>query len=164
MKQNIYFVGFMGCGKTTIGTKLATYKGKRFQDLDECIVEQVGTSIATLFATQGENYFRQIETEVLLATEAYQNTIIATGGGVIETPQNRVFLKQKKVIYLDWPFEVLYERVEGDMRRPLVQDKATLQALYERRKKLYEEVASDRIICEDYTPYTLAHYLAERIR
>lgn len=164
MQSNIYLIGFMGCGKTTVGGHLATYLGKKFQDLDEMIINEANMPIATIFQEYGESYFRTLEAKVLYKTKKNNASIIATGGGIIERVENREFLKRQRVIYLKWSFDTLYTRIEGDAKRPLATTKEALSALYERRQKLYEEVATDIIVCDGHTPYSLAKYLTERMK
>ena len=164
MQRNIYLVGFMGCGKTTVGGQLAIYQGKKFQDIDALIVKEADMAIAEIFKRYGEDYFRTLETKTLYQTAHEHAAVIATGGGIIEREENRAFLKSQKVIYLSWSFDVLYERIAGDTSRPLVSTKEALRDLYERRQKYYAEVATDILMCDGETPYSVSKYLAERIR
>lgn len=164
MRGNIYLVGFMGCGKSTVGEQLAIYQGKKFQDIDELIIKETKKPIATLFEEYGEHYFRTLESKILFKTHKSKASVIATGGGIIENMENREFLKRQKVIYLKWSFETLYARIEGDARRPLAKDYDTLHKLYKKRQGWYEEVATEAVNCEGHTPYSLAKYLTERMK
>lgn len=162
--RNIYLVGFMGCGKTTIGEQLALYQGKKFCDLDRIIVEEAGMPITTVFERYGEAKFRALESKCLQETEEERCAIIATGGGIVVSELNREFLKRQRVVFLKWPFEVLYERIKGDAKRPLAKSEDMLRDLYTAREKWYEEVATYVIDCEGHTPYSLSKLLMEQVK
>ncbi|MGL4363230.1 MAG: shikimate kinase [Cellulosilyticaceae bacterium] len=164
MKNNIYLIGFMGCGKTTIGQQIAIQQGKKFYDLDRQVVKSEGKSIKYLFETYGETYFRKVETNILLETKHYKQVIIATGGGVVECEENREFLKNQFVIYLDLPFELVYQRVKNDDSRPLAISKDKLYERYVKRQNLYEEVSAYKILCEGHTPYRLSKLILDQIK
>ena len=98
MQGNIYLVGFMGCGKTTVGGQLAIYEGKKFIDIDALIVKEAHLSIPRIFKNYGEAYFRTLESQTLQKTTQEHAAIIATGGGIVQQEANRVFLKEQRVI------------------------------------------------------------------
>ncbi|MGL5677055.1 MAG: shikimate kinase [Cellulosilyticaceae bacterium] len=162
--ENTYLVGFMGCGKTTIGEQLSSCQGRKFYDLDTCIVQRAGMPISKVFEVYGEDYFRKLETACLKATSKERGAIIATGGGIVTREENRLFLKGQKVIFLNWPFELLYERIRGDSKRPLVTTEEALRKLYDARQGWYEEVATYSIDCKGHTPYSLSRLLTEQIK
>lgn len=149
MNNNIYIIGFMGCGKTTIGHQVAMYRHKAFIDLDKEIENREKASIPYLFKTQGEDYFRDVESLMLLQTDKKQECVIATGGGIISREINREFLGKQKTIYLDWDFETLYERIKNDSNRPNVKSYEQLEKLYKSRTRLYESAETYRIKCEN---------------
>jgi shikimate kinase len=142
MAQPIVITGFMGCGKSRIARALAQNLNVRFVDLDESITARTGRTPAQLIDEDGEPAFRLIETdtlrEVLNAGEA---GVIALGGGAWIETANRDLIDQYgcSTIWLDVPFEVCWARIEtGAEDRPLGRTKAQAEALYERRRPIYQ--------------------------
>jgi shikimate kinase len=125
---NIYLIGMMGSGKSTIGPLLAQHLGYSFLDTDTTIEQLVGQSVAEIFQTVGETEFRQIETQVLAEVSAHLRLVVATGGGIAIEQENWNHLHQGLVIWLDPPVEVLVERLQCDTTRPLLANAADLQS------------------------------------
>lgn len=141
---SIFLVGPMGAGKTTIGKLLAKHLGRTFIDCDWYIAEQTGADIPWIFEKEGEMGFRERETKALSELSVMSNIVMATGGGAVGRPENRQLIKQGLVIYLDASVDTQLARTKKDKNRPLLQNdnpKAILQALYEKRSPLYQEVA-----------------------
>jgi shikimate kinase len=139
---NLYLIGMMGCGKTTIGQLLAQKLRYRFCDTDAAIVQSTGYEISQIFAESGEPTFRQIETQVLSEISAYTRLVVATGGGIILERMNWSYLHQGLVIWLDVPVETLLQRLQWDTTRPLLQDpdpQQKLKYLLEKRQPLYAQ-------------------------
>lgn len=147
--RHIVLTGFMGSGKSSVGKDLATMLGLRFVDLDAEIESREGRSIPEIFAAEGEAVFREIETSVardVLASKAL--AVIATGGGFPIQETNRKLVRdcsQAVVVYIDVSVEEAARRVAGDVHRPLAQDKARFEALYNTRKPIYEAFADFKI-------------------
>lgn len=143
--QNIYLVGLMGAGKTTIGRGLAKKFGWRFIDSDHEIEARTGVSIPTIFEIEGEEGFRRREAQVIEELSKLSNIVMATGGGVVLAPMNRECLKRNGVVvFLDVPPVQLYERTRNDRNRPLLQvadPLARLKSLHAERTPYYREVA-----------------------
>jgi shikimate kinase len=138
----IYLVGFMGCGKSTVGRALAEELGWRFVDLDAEIEKAEGTSIAEMFEARGEAAFRLVEAAALRSVvrkiECGQPHVIALGGGAFLQDDNVTLLADKGVcIWLDCPFEMVRRRVAENEQRPLARDPQTFRALYETRRPQY---------------------------
>ena len=125
---NIYLIGMMGSGKSTIGSLLAKQLGYGFLDTDATIEKLVDQNVTEIFQTIGETEFRQIETKVLAEVSAHLRLVVATGGGIAIARENWNHLHQGLVIWLDPPVEVLVERLHGDTTRPLLADTADLQS------------------------------------
>jgi len=144
-------IGLMGCGKSSIGRRLAKRLDMPLIDLDELIVERAGCSIPDIFAQFGEDYFRDMESSILHDI-INQQAIIATGGGVVLREANRNLLKtHPPVIWLKAAPEFLAERISGDANRPLIANQDALQtltALATDRYPLYAACA-DLIIARD---------------
>ncbi|MEF9959712.1 MAG: shikimate kinase [Niameybacter sp.] len=161
--KNIYLIGFMGCGKTTLASTLAKSLQREWIDLDERIVCQEQMPIAHIFEQKGEAYFRQVEAALLQEISCTSGKIISTGGGIVGDKRNQDSLKKGICIYLDWPFEELYTRIADDATRPLAKSYDQLKALYETRKPLYEASCTLHVNCTGQTPYHLKHYLIETL-
>ena len=145
MTDNIFLVGLMGAGKSTIGRRLAKELGRQFRDSDSEIEKKTGVSIDVIFDIEGEQGFRQRETGVLKELVAARSIVLATGGGVVLAPENRQLLRDNGlVIYLKATAEQLADRVRLDRRRPLLPagDKlATMRELMTRREPMYQQLA-----------------------
>jgi len=140
---NIVLVGFMGCGKTTIGRKLAVRLGYRFLDTDHQSEQEQGCRVTTLFRERGEAYFRQLETDLLRRLMTITNTVISTGGGILTTPGNLELIRRiGRSVYLKADVKDIVERVSRNNKRPLLQTGDPLQtilALLEQRHPLYQQ-------------------------
>ncbi|MFC5303122.1 shikimate kinase [Azospira restricta] len=143
--ENIYLVGLMGAGKTTIGKVLARRLGWRFVDSDHEIEARTGVRIPTIFEIEGEEGFRRRETQVLRELTGLRNVVMATGGGAVIAEENRRLLRDHGlVVYLDVSPAQLYERTRHDRNRPLLQVADPLRRLQEllaAREPFYREVA-----------------------
>lgn len=128
-KTNLYLIGMMGAGKTTIGKKLANKLSYRFIDTDTLIEKTAGKPVSQIFADSGEAAFRQLESEVLSQTSSYTELVVATGGGIITQSINWSYLRHGIVIWLDVPIPVLVARLSGDTTRPLLQQGDLTQKL-----------------------------------
>jgi shikimate kinase len=137
---NLYLVGMMGAGKSTLGHHLAGHLGYRFLDTDALIEQVAGQPIAEIFASVGEADFRTLETEVLAQVSAYTRVVIATGGGIVLQPMNWSYLRHGVVVWLDVPLPELESRLQDDRDRPLLQRpdwKTHLATLLAQRHPLY---------------------------
>lgn len=146
VKQSLFLVGPMGAGKTTIGKLLAQELKLNFKDTDKEIEERTGADIAWIFDVEGEQGFRQRETQVLdELTQQMPPVVLATGGGVIIKSENRGFLCARGlVVYLKAGIDSQVERTSKDKKRPLLQNEnpqQVLENLMQERQPLYEEVA-----------------------
>ena len=157
---NIYLIGMMGSGKSTIGKILARKLNYRFFDTDVLIEKVAQKTIPEIFETEGETYFRDLETNVLKELSAHNHSAIATGGGIIQKTTNWGCLRQGLIVWLDADIEVLLERVANDTNRPLA---SKLESLLEKRRPLYAQadlkVKSDR----DKTPEQVAMEIIKKI-
>lgn len=149
-KDNYVLIGFMGSGKTTFGKALAKHCGMDFLDTDEYIEQQAGKSIAQIFQEDGEEAFRQIETETLVQLrDSLHNTVVATGGGMPLREDNARLLKEIGTVnYLTATSKEIYDRVKGDTKRPLLQTENPYEricSMMKERKPKYE-AACDKVI------------------
>lgn len=144
-RTNIYLVGLMGAGKTTVGRQLARRLGRVFYDSDHEIVERTGVPIPTIFEIEGEDGFRRREAQTIAELSINDNIVLATGGGVVLNPENRRRLHDTGwVVYLNVPPVMLFERTRHDRNRPLLRvpdPLARLEELHALRDPLYRETA-----------------------
>ncbi|MGB7502871.1 MAG: shikimate kinase [Azonexus sp.] len=144
-RSNIYLVGLMGAGKTTIGRQLARRLGRRFYDSDHEIIARTGVPIPTIFEIEGEEGFRRRESQAIAELTSGSDIVLATGGGVVLSPENRRRLHDTGwVVYLNVPPAMLFERTRNDRNRPLlrVEDPlGKLEELHALRDPLYRETA-----------------------
>jgi len=147
MKQanNIYLIGLMGAGKTTMGRKLAQALQWPFYDSDRVIEETTGVSIPMIFEYEGEEGFRDREQEIIDYLTSLDQIVMATGGGAILRPENRQKLQQNGfVVYLECSIERILQRTRRDTQRPLLQTenpRERLEQLLQEREPLYRECA-----------------------
>ncbi len=159
--RNIFLIGPMGAGKSTIGRALAKELKLEFFDSDEVIEERAGADIAWIFDLEGEEGFRQREIKVIEELTQKQNIVLATGGGVVISPENRTVLAARgTVIYLKTSLEQQYERTKRDTRRPLLQTENLTERLEElrvARQPYYEELADVSFETDKLTVKAVAH-------
>jgi len=139
---NLYLIGMMGVGKTTVGRLLAEKLNYRFFDTDALIERLAGQPITQIFAEAGEPEFRRLESQVLAELSAYKKLVIATGGGVVLERLNWSYLQHGIVVWLDVPVEQLYSRLRPSTTRPLLltaEPLAKLQELLAQRQDLYAQ-------------------------
>lgn len=122
MKSNIFLIGFMGAGKSTIACALKKSFGMQLIEMDEQIEAQEGMAITEIFAAKGEAYFRSCETALLESLEAQENTVVSCGGGVAMRECNVKAMRQSgTIVYLSTRPETVYERVKHSHNRPLLE-------------------------------------------
>ena len=135
--MNIYLIGMPGCGKTTLGKRLARETNHKFIDLDSYIEKKEKKKISDIFKDNGEDYFRELESKALLSFKNKDNVIISTGGGIIKNKANKD-LMNGLCVYLSVPVGILEERTSKSKTvRPLLKTK-TIVELYNERKDLYD--------------------------
>jgi shikimate kinase len=165
-KLNIFLVGMMGCGKSTVGQLLAAQIGYQFFDTDH-LVEQVSQqSISSIFEMAGEEEFRAIESKVLGEISAYTKLVIATGGGIVMRQENWGYLRQGLVVWIDVPAEVLWQRIASDRSRPLIntpEPQATLTKILDNRRHRYAAADLHISVTADQAPASVAAQILEKI-
>lgn len=174
LKSNVILIGYMGCGKSTIGRGLSQQQNLSFLDTDAWIEEKEGITISQIFAGKGEPYFRDLETECLKellkekkcreVTTDFQKKekgslekemkgyVVSVGGGLPVREENRLLLQQLgQVIYLKAQADTIYERIKGDTTRPLLQTENPLQRIKEMMSVREEKyvAAAHKIIVVD---------------
>jgi len=147
--ENIYLIGLMGVGKTTIGKQLAKALQRPFYDSDKVIEESTGVDIPTIFSYEGEEGFRIREQSVIQHLTSLQGIVMATGGGAVLKQENREALKGSGfVVYLHCSIDKILYRTRHDTQRPLLKTanpRQRLQTLLAQREPLYQECADFKI-------------------
>ena len=149
---NIILIGFMGAGKTTISDYLSTMFAMNIVEMDQVIEEREEMSIQDIFATYGEEYFRELETNLLIEMQSRKNTVISCGGGVAMRERNVAEMKKNgRVVLLPASPETIYERVKDSNNRPVLNGRKNVQGiseLMEQRREKYE-AAADIVVNTD---------------
>lgn len=166
-KRNVFLVGPMGAGKTTIGKQLAQSLHLEFIDSDQEIEARTGAPIDWIFDIEGEEGFRKREKEVIEELTQKQGVVLATGGGAIIESDNRTFLAGRGiVVYLETSIEQQLERTRRDKRRPLLQSddpESTLIELNEKRDVLYREIADIVVATNENSIKSVANKIISQI-
>ncbi|HAB80441.1 MAG TPA: shikimate kinase AroK [Glaciecola sp.] len=166
-KRNIFLVGPMGAGKSTIGRHLADELHLEFFDSDHEIERKTGADIAWIFDLEGEDGFRKRELETINELTDKQGIVLATGGGSIITPAVRNRLSARGiVVYLQTTIDKQVARTQRDKRRPLLQNddpEVVLRNLAESRNPLYEEVADYVVDTDDQSARSVANQIIQKI-
>lgn len=161
--DNIYLVGLMGAGKTTIGRQLAKRLGRPFFDSDHEIEARTGVRVPTIFEIEGEDGFRRREAQTIAELTAEKGIVLATGGGAVLSAENRRCLHESGwVVYLNVTPALLYERTRHDRNRPLLQvpdPLGRLAELYAIRDPLYREAAHIVVDGSRYAASSVVQYL-----
>lgn len=159
--NSIVLCGFMGSGKTVVGRELAKIMGCKFVDTDEMIEAEQGMAIKAIFATRGEEYFRDLEHEMCKKVADMKNCVVSTGGGAMTYRRNVDAIKQgSKVVFLDASFPVICQRIGDSTTRPLFRDKEKAKQLYDERKAKYL-AAADYVINGDMSARKTALEIAD---
>ena len=151
---NLFLIGPMGAGKTSIGRRLARQLGMAFLDLDVEFETRVGASIALTFEIEGESGFRKRECDLLAELVRRRGVVLSTGGGAVLDAHNRELLRNNGfVIWLDTDVDTQLSRLQADRQRPLLQGpdrRAKLERMAELRNPLYAETADLRISASSF--------------
>ncbi|MEN8777729.1 MAG: shikimate kinase AroK [Glaciecola sp.] len=166
-KRNIFLVGPMGAGKSTIGRHLADELHLEFFDSDHEIESKTGADIAWIFDLEGEEGFRKRELDTINELSDKQGIVLATGGGSIITPAVRNRLSARGiVVYLQTTIDKQVARTQRDKRRPLLQNddpETVLRNLAKERNPLYEEVADYVVDTDDQSARSVANQIIQKI-
>lgn len=165
---NVFLIGPMGAGKTTIGRHLATLLHKRFVDVDQEIEKRTGVSIPVIFEIEGEDGFRRRESAVIDELTRDTDIVLATGGGAVLLEENRKVLKERGIVaYLQADIETLVERTRRDRNRPLLQTdnpRGKIEELLQQREPIYREIADVIINTGQRAPSSVARDVAVRLK
>ena len=166
--RRIVLTGFMGAGKSTIGALLAKKLGWVFVDSDVSIEASAGKAIARIFAEDGEDYFRELETEAIHTQSRYPYLVLALGGGAMENPATRAVLAslpETVIVFLDAPLEVMISRClaqPGAAERPVLADRERLVQRFTGRLPFYRG-AHLTVATENLEPLDVVERILEQI-
>lgn len=166
--RNIFLIGPMGAGKSTVGRHLAQLLDKEFHDSDQEIEERTGASVALIFDIEGEQGFRKRETAILDELTRLDNMVLATGGGAILSKENRHLLRSRgTVVYLDADLDTLMRRTHRDRKRPLLQTsdrRQKLEKIMQQRESLYRSEADVVVTTDGRSPVAVARKVATSLQ
>lgn len=161
--MRIYLTGFMGCGKTTVGRRLAQRLGVGFVDLDEEIERRAGMTVRQIFEQQGEPVFRQMEAEALRGSLALPDVVVALGGGTTAFESNAALIRSNGLsVWLNPAFATISSRIggRGKADRPLFKDDVQALALYRERLPAYRRADVTMDVAPDEGPEEIAARIA----
>jgi shikimate kinase len=163
-KRNIFLVGPMGAGKSTIGRQLAQQLNMEFFDSDQEIERRTGADVGWVFDVEGEAGFRDREEKIINELTEKQGIVLATGGGSVKSRETRNRLSARGVVvYLETTIEKQLARTQRDKKRPLLQvdepPREVLEALADERNPLYEEIADVTIRTDDQSAKVVANQI-----
>lgn len=167
MKENIFLIGFMGTGKTTVSRRLSGLLGYREIDLDQEIEERQNRKISEIFAAEGEEYFRNLETSLVREFETGEGYVVSCGGGAVLRQENVDSMKKNgRIVLLTAEPETVYARVRYGKNRPLLNGNMNVEyiaSLMERRRACYEAAADIVIATDEKTPEKIAEEIVHGI-
>jgi shikimate kinase len=163
--KNIYLIGFMGSGKSTVGKILAEKLNMNFVDIDKLIEEKEGMRIKDIFEQKGESYFRELERKQIEAIVNQEGLVVSTGGGLGANLGNMNLMKKNgDVVWLDVSLNTVLDRLKNDQDRPLLkQPTEKIRQLFEERKNVYR-LANIRINADKKTPSQIVEEILTKIK
>lgn len=165
---NIFLIGFMGTGKSTVAKALKKETGAEIIEMDQLIAQRENLSIPKIFEEKGEAYFRNVETELLMELQSGEKTIVSCGGGVPMREKNVLEMKKNgKVVLLTALPETILERVRDNEDRPLLQNRKSVEGireLMEQRREKYEAAADVMVATDGKSAETIAREILQTIR
>jgi shikimate kinase len=163
--KNIYLIGFMGSGKSTVGKILAEKLNMNFVDIDKLIEEKEGMRIKDIFEQKGESYFRELERKQIEAIVNQEGLVVSTGGGLGANLGNMNLMKKNgDVVWLDVSLNTVLDRLKNDQDRPLLkQPTEKIRQLFEERKNVYR-LANIRINADKKTPSQIVEEILIKIK
>lgn len=168
IKDNIFLIGFMGAGKSTIARALQQELGFPLVEMDERIVQEQGMSINDIFAQYGEAHFRDIESQLIVDLGKDEPSIVSCGGGVVVRPENTQNMKKSgHIIFLKATPQTIYERVKNSTDRPILNGHMNVEyiaGLMEKRRALYEEAADITIQTDGKTREQVCREIIGKLR
>lgn len=167
MKENIFLIGFMGAGKSSVARALVEQLHCPLVEMDEQIVKEQGMSINEIFEKYGEDHFREIESQLILALGSRQASVISCGGGVVVRPENTEYMKKSgRIVYLQASPQTVYDRVKNSNDRPILKGHMNVEyiaQLMEKRRALYEAAAELTVVTDGKSTKEIAGEIIGRL-
>ncbi|MDY5576461.1 MAG: shikimate kinase [Lachnospiraceae bacterium] len=167
MKTNIFLIGFMGTGKSTVSKKLSGMTSMREVDLDVFVEEKAGMCISRIFEEKGEKAFRDMETECLKVVLKQNDCIISCGGGTVIREENVDYMRENgTIVLLTATPETIYQRVKDNQNRPILNGNMNVEyisTLMERRKEFYQKAADVIVETDKKTVEEICNEILEKI-
>ena len=167
MKENIFLIGFMGAGKSSVARALVEQLHCPLVEMDEQIVKEQGMSINEIFEKYGEDRFREIESQLILALGSRQASVISCGGGVVVRPENTEYMKKSgRIVYLQASPQTVYDRVKNSNDRPMLRGHMNVEyiaQLMEKRRALYEAAAELTVVTDGKSTKEIAGEIIGRL-
>lgn len=164
---NIFLIGFMGTGKSTIAHMLQRELQFPLVEMDERIVKEQGMAITEIFEKYGEEYFRDLESQLVLSLGMEESSVISCGGGAVLRPQNVSNMKKSgRIVLLTATPETVFERVKNSNDRPVLNGHMNVEyiaALMEKRRALYEKAADVTIATDDRTREDICQEILDKL-
>ena len=168
MARNIFLIGFMGCGKSSVAEAMESRYGMKRIEMDRIIVEQNQMAISDIFKLYGEEHFRDLESALLEEVQMKENQVVSCGGGVVLRKKNVDIMRQNGIIILLTASpETILKRVENDVSRPVLEGKKTIQGiadLMETRREKYEMAADVTIHTDEKSIAQICEEIQEKMR
>lgn len=168
LNYNIFLIGFMGAGKSTVARELSQRLGCELVEMDERIVSEQGMSINDIFAKYGEEHFRDIESQLILDLGEQEASVISCGGGVIVRPENVDYMKKSgKVVYLTASPQTVYERVKNSTDRPILNGHMNVEyiaELMDKRRAKYHAAADIGVVTDDRNRKDICDEIIARLK
>lgn len=165
---NIFLIGFMGCGKSTVAAKLNQMYGMHVVEMDQEISERQKMSIPEIFENYGEEYFRNLESNLLQEIQTGTNQVVSCGGGVVLRTKNVAEMRKNgRVVLLTAKPENVLKRVRGNEDRPILKGRKTVKdiaELMEARREKYEEAADIVVATDDKSISTICEEIMQKIK
>jgi shikimate kinase len=165
---NVFLIGFMGCGKSTVGPIMARMDGREFADTDDMIEQTEKMPVSKIIGDYGEPHFRALEAKTIERACSAQNLVVSTGGGVVLNMENIFRMRGSgTVVWLNCPSEIIYNRIKNDSTRPLLRAKNKLfkmQEILTDRELIYRRAAHVIVNCGDKSPSKIAREAWDLVR
>ncbi len=168
INKNIYLIGFMGVGKTSVSKELGKVLGFRVIEIDDIIEKTIGISINEIFSKYGEDYFRNLETKKLKGIRGEYKSVVSTGGGIVTREENIKFMKNEGVVVLlKAKPETIFNRLKDTNTRPILNNNMNVEyikSLMDKRKDLYNMAKDIEIYTDDKSIEEVCREIIDRLR
>lgn len=161
-RDHVFFIGFLGAGKTTVARNLGRMFHRRYVDVDRMVEQKMHESVAQIFANHGESFFRDEETQALIQLRSKKSLLVSCGGGIIERSENvDIMHEMGNIVYLDGTLADSLRQIRRPEKRPDLGDARHAEQLYAHRRPLYEDACDYRVSISHKTFEEVANEVGE---